>query len=128
MNDVAEGARDFAGIARAYCEWVERGHSAEAREAMDHCLRLLLAAASLRRTDEIDGISEDGDAPTVVAPDGRFKKLPFQYYGVVFDPLQVPPEAPVIGDLADDLADIYVDLKSGLLLWGSGKRADAESH
>ena len=43
----------------------------------------------------------------------RFSDLGF--YGVVFDPLRVPPEEPVIGDAVDDIADIIGDLSE--VLW-----------
>ncbi len=50
---------------------------------------------------------------------GKFKSLPFQYYSTYFQPFQVEEEG-VTGDLADDLTDIYADLKAGLHLHDSG--------
>ncbi len=58
----------------------------------------------------------------------RLGSLPFGYYGVVFDPHTIPPEEPVIGDLADDLADIYRDLKDGMNLWTAGHHVEAVCH
>ena len=47
--------------------------------------------------------------------------LPFSMYSCVADPHQVPPtDDPVIGDIRDDLADIYRDLVSGLRLYEAG--------
>jgi hypothetical protein len=41
-------------------------------------------------------------------------------YQEVFDPYAEPPEAPVTGFLADDLADIFLDLEDGEELWARG--------
>ena len=43
----------------------------------------------------------------------RFPNLGF--YGVIFDPLKLPPEEPVVGDAIDDIADIVSDLSE--ILW-----------
>ena len=55
----------------------------------------------------------------------RAAALPVQYYSVVFDPLEVPPSEAVVGDLADDLADIYRDLDYGHKLYEAGEHAEA---
>ena len=52
-------------------------------------------------------------------------RLPFEFYGEVFDPLPVPPEEPVVGSLADDLCDIYRDVVTGLRAYEAGLRAHA---
>jgi len=45
----------------------------------------------------------------------RFSELPFNFYRVVFDPHDFDAkDDPVIGMLADDLADIYGDLAVGV--------------
>ena len=49
----------------------------------------------------------------------RFGALPLNYYSVV-DPLVVPAGDSMTGDLADDLADIWRDLKSGCLVQERG--------
>jgi hypothetical protein len=43
----------------------------------------------------------------------------------VFDPYAEPPEAVVLGSLADDVGDIYLDLADGLELWAAGNLAAA---
>lgn len=50
----------------------------------------------------------------------RFGILPFSYYANCFDPLVVPGEEPVVANVADDLSDIWGDLKSGLSLYDAG--------
>jgi len=51
--------------------------------------------------------------------------MPFQWYGEVFDPRPVPPEDPVVGDIADDLADIFSNVDRGLRAWEAGRREEA---
>jgi hypothetical protein len=41
----------------------------------------------------------------------------FDVYRAIFDPYETASEAPVTGSLADDLADIYGDLRRGLERW-----------
>ena len=40
------------------------------------------------------------------------------YYRVVFDPDPTLSDAPVVGDVGDDLLDTYSDVKKGLLAYG----------
>ncbi len=56
----------------------------------------------------------------------RAAALPFQYYSSTFYPLVVPPEDHEIGDLADDVADIYRDISAGLALFDAGHVAEAQ--
>ena len=59
---------------------------------------------------------------------GRLGSLPFNCYGVVLEPHAVPPGEAVVGDVADDLADIYRDIKNGLSLWDHGYEVEAVWH
>jgi hypothetical protein len=52
-------------------------------------------------------------------------RLPLDYYGEIFDPLMVPPEEAGVGSLADDLADIYRDVVTGLRAYRKGMRSEA---
>ena len=54
----------------------------------------------------------------------RGAALPFNYYSKA-DPLEVPTDVVTIGDLADDLADIWRDLMAGLKLYEAGQIEDA---
>jgi len=54
--------------------------------------------------------------------------LPFRYYSEVFNNLVIPPEEPVVGDIVDDLVDIYSDIAPGLELFESGDLAAAKDH
>lgn len=53
------------------------------------------------------------------------RRLPFDFYSEVYDPLPVPGEPPVIGSLLDDLADIYGDVVSGLRTYHAGQQNSA---
>lgn len=44
-----------------------------------------------------------------------------EYYAEMFAPYELHGQEPVIGSLADDLADIYADLSRGLAAWDAGK-------
>ncbi len=55
----------------------------------------------------------------------RFESLPFNHYSTFFSPAKLHEEEPVVGDLADDLADMYRDIKAGLSLYDRGHRTEA---
>jgi len=50
----------------------------------------------------------------------RLNDFPFQYYWEIFKPVTLQPEQPGCGDITEDLADIYSDVKDGLLFFESG--------
>ena len=120
----------FAVAAEAYCAWAEipsRGTLRDARAAR------ALTAELFRRAIELPQGDPEIDAPEIAAEEyravyERFGALPFNYYSECFDPLAVPAEEPVTADLADDLADIWRDVKSGLLLFRAGHHAAATWH
>jgi hypothetical protein len=58
----------------------------------------------------------------------RFTALPFQYYSEIWNPVLVPTDETVTGNIADDLADIYFDLKQGLLYMDDGHPFQAVFH
>lgn len=55
----------------------------------------------------------------------RVAMLPVGYYGSLLDPLAVPPGEAGVGDLADDLADVFADVLHGLRLFDRGAVEDA---
>jgi len=124
IENFVVGAREFSD----WCVSTPVGEVEEARAALSHLLRLYSLALELRFPNEMDyaleGESADDGAWQVVYR--RAAALPFNYYSSVFDPQVVPPEEPGIGDLADDLADIYRDLSGGLSLSAAGHLPEAE--
>ena len=79
---------------------------------------------------ELPRAGSDAEAPDIWQDDyraifQRFGSLPFNYSTECFDPIAVPAEEPVTADLADDLADIWRDVKAGLILYDQGERSAA---
>ena len=115
----------FADRARAYCDWSTR--SKPGKGDLDVCTVLLtdlLAAAC--RLGWREWVPSDGDSTPI--PDNvlsNAKSLPLQLYAEVFEPLILPPEKPVVGDLSDDLIDIYRDIKEGLILYDWSSKSAA---
>jgi len=121
----------FASAARTFITWAESPASsdahAEALAARRYIVALIAAAIAL---PDATGTVE---APDI--PDDEFRRmfqrfgaLPFNYYSECFNPMIVPGEEPVTADLADDLADIWRDVKGGLLLYDSGEAESAAWH
>ena len=97
---------------------------AAAREARGLVARLYAAGVNLE-LPPAEKVAERDD-PAVENPewqeiyDRTASRLPFQYYTEVHEPSSVPTEQTVSGDLADDIADIYRDVVSGLRLHARG--------
>jgi Domain of unknown function (DUF5063) len=120
----------FAEVARRYCAWVER----EAENLIDlNTTRCLLAELQLAALGLPDLDSGDHQKIHKPAPElkervlQRVSAVPFRYYWNTFDPLK-EKEEPVCGDLAEDLADIWLDLWEGLYLFDAGHRLEANFH
>ena len=128
MNEKVE---KFAIAARQFCEWAESDYpvnSQTLKQALELMTELFLLG--LRLADEFEEIDED--SPPVGSADDKTRmvysqasKLPLTHYSEVFNSNVVPPEDPVIGDLADDIADIYQDLRRGLDLLEAGHTVHA---
>ena len=135
----------FIAVVKEYCAWAE-GTPGSKSEEVETAIRLvanLYASALLLHSSLLD-LPDPNPADNVddnyrishsewTAIHKRFGALPFNYYHVFSSPTKLktgrPEEAEaVIGDLADDLADIYRDLKEGLLLYENGRIAEAIWH
>jgi hypothetical protein len=118
---------NFAATATAFCDWAEAPPGTPVEEA-DTALKFLsqLYAQALC----LPQLFDDEDAPAISDEDRtaiykRFGSLPFNYYAVHAQPADAIDPSPGIGDLADDLADIWRDLKRGLALYSKGNRSAA---
>ena len=116
----------FAVILRDYCNWLE-GRPLTAEREHFEAMRLVSAlyAGAIALPELRQCASADHDSPALLEPQRkaimvRLKEFPFQYYWEIYDPILPKPEAPVCGDITDDLADIYYDLKPGLILFEAG--------
>lgn len=122
----------FAEQADAFARWLDSGTDRGVEAARAGLIRLLdLYRAGLELPPE--SACEVDDRAEVERVDERewrrvvesTRRLPFDLYGEVFDPTAFPPEEPVIGSLADDLADIYRDVVTGLRAYRQGRRDEA---
>lgn len=127
--DAIEG---FAAEAATFETWVKAGDFAgeqAVRESLVRITRLYLAALDLPTpwTDEGD----DNDESYVVDNKewqevfDQARGLPFEHYGEIFNSTIIPPEEPVVGNIADDFADIYRDVIGGLRAYRAGKKGVA---
>ena len=124
MEKLVQTAREFC----AWCKSEPGPESQEGQEAHSLLARLYSQALDLDAPAHYDIDIEpdkvgDDEWKAVYA---RAAALPFQYYSSYFDPSTVPPEDHEIGDLSDDIADIYRDLSAGLALVDAGHEAEAQ--
>lgn len=112
----------FAELSQAYCRWAEGDPdpSTDLQTALRLLPELYAAALNLPDTEPGDRVAERMLEKSK-AVFRRFGSLPFQYYEEIFDPFEDTPVSPVTGDICDDLADIYLDLKEGLDLYQQGE-------
>ena len=110
---------EFRLAAEEFCGLAEAGRplvAADLWRIRGLLLRLLLHIPAVEKHPQ--GVATTGRRPGE-AEFGRalhrFGDFPFRFYRVVFDPHDLEAEdEPVMGMLADDLADIYRDLAEGL--------------
>jgi hypothetical protein len=128
MDSVAK----FADEAAAFERWLLSGTDQEAdaaRECLIRLVELYRAGIALppEWSDELEGradVERLADAEWHRAYEAS-RRLPLDFYSEIFDPTEVPAEAPVIGSVSDDLADIYRDVVTGLRAYQRGDRAGA---
>jgi len=129
----SQEVRAFAAVARQFCGWLDgapKEPDVESHRALAATTALLDAAIRLPFNlppPELRSHPKDNRERWKRAH-GRCAALPFQYYSEVFDPFADPPEEPVCGDVADDLADIYRDVRAGLDLFDAGRHEAALGH
>lgn len=126
-DNIDPAIEGFAEAARRYCAWAE-GEFGDAREEVGHARRLLaeLHLAAVKLPDL--GIGKNLDATRISQEEwgrmfGKFGGLPLTSYWDVFNPLE--ETEPILNSLADDLADIYRDVKAGLSLFEARHFTDA---
>jgi Domain of unknown function (DUF5063) len=121
-------AGDFEQLARGFCEFCERdkheGRLEFANELERHLGALYGAAVNLMPSDP-----PDEDAPHISQQEWRavYDRVATvlgdaNHYWLIDDPFA--QEAPDLGDLADDVADTYRDLKEGVALLDAIPAAD----
>ena len=126
MSDSGDPIKNFADLAYEYCSWAENladPSDDDLKRAHRLLCELQLNALSLPDLDSEDTndqlTKEDWmDVRT------RFQKFNIDQYWKVFD-VFADSEGPVLCTISDDLADIYRDLKEGLILFDRGKVNEA---
>jgi hypothetical protein len=108
----------FALHARQYCQFVESAAQVplpeRLRRARERLLALYRAACALPQQNPAWDVDAELDSrrPEDWPGFGRY-----EIYWLIFDPYV--EDAPVAGELSDDLLDIYFDVRRGLALWNS---------
>ena len=118
----------FSFIAKQYCSWAEES-SLTQEEDVKKAIILLITLYSEALSLLKDGCGDEIDAKEVTDQEWkiiytRFSSLPFNYYFASFSPAKLDEEQGM-GDVADDLADIYRDIKNGLWLFENGNITEA---
>lgn len=115
----------FAREARLYCSFVEKASALSLAErlhtARDRLLRVYTAALSLPSVEPDD--SDGAPSPDVPMDWPGFEDK--DVYWEVFDPYKHDDNEPVAGSLADDVLDIYGDIRRGLALWEASQTQNA---
>lgn len=120
----------FAKYADKFCSWTESLQKNDTIN-LDELLILLsemLNTALLLPIIDAESVDEDTERLTHdewTTIHKKISSLPFQYYYEIFDPHDFEDKEPVTGDLHDDLADIYRDIKPGVILYQKGFISDA---
>lgn len=119
----------FVDVARRYCAWAESSvgePQQELQQAREFLAELHLAVLRLPEMDvddlETKSTLTHADWKRVL---DRFSQLPVDGYWDVFDPLIEAEKEPLWNSLADDLADVYRDIKAYLRLFDAGHVEEA---
>jgi len=106
----------FIDNVQRYCEWVES--DTHDLMAVRQLLLSLMAGipyliATGRDSGSTDSLTDRSHADWL-NDHRRFQNLPFQYYRSLINPHDLEDDSNTMGDICDDFADIYADLKHGL--------------
>ncbi|KAF0815209.1 hypothetical protein IGB42_00286 [Andreprevotia sp. IGB-42] len=117
---------DFATLARGYCAWCENtANEKTATEAATWLARLHAAALGLPACEP--GDTDAPDLPVVQRELARqgLAQVRGRYYRSCFDLDPACTDPVTLGDLDDDLQDIYSDLWCALALFDAGEKQTA---
>jgi len=124
-------AQRFGAEAQRFVEWAEDAEAPEpmsAPVALRRVVALYSAALELPQPwSEGASIRRDGElqlAHRLARVRERAAAIALQHYSEIFSP-HLPQDEPVVGDLADDLVEIYRDVATGLHLHRIGRIDDA---
>jgi len=117
----------FAELVGAFCAWCERGAEPISRAQAERWFaRLHASALELPDVEPTDDLGPpDVPEAALEAAKARIAPLWGSYYRMVFDPNPLESDTPVVGDLGDDLQDVYLDLRRGLAMLNHGEVENA---
>jgi hypothetical protein len=122
-------AESFAKIVRRYCIWAESSAgeiNADMKTAQKILAELYFAVLELPDDEFEDNVElEDVSIEQWKAVRDRFANLPVDGYWTIFDPSKVEENEAVFAQLSDNLADIYRDIKYGLILFDAEHTSEA---
>jgi hypothetical protein len=121
----------FAHLARDFCAWCEGNSLGLRREATasQWLTRLYGAAINLPKVDpENEQGLPDIEPRALERATQNLACFNGWYYREVLDPDPASEESPGMGDIGDDLLDVYQDVRRGLSLWDHGQIAEALWH
>jgi hypothetical protein len=125
---------EFVAAAKAYLSWADSAPadgSADVRTAHRLLARLYLAALNLPTDSGLPEVEieersvQDGEREAMLP---RFASLPFDYYSVQLKPHELGADAEECqgaGQLTDDLASVWRDVREAMLDWDAGDVLDA---
>jgi Domain of unknown function (DUF5063) len=120
----------FHECVKEFCSWAESESDkpeVELVKALHLLSRLYSNALMLKMANcvtEHEAIHISNEQWNIIFK--RFGSLPFNYYPDVDDITEIETPSTSLGDVADDLADIYRDLKAGLWLYEQGYELEAD--
>jgi hypothetical protein len=128
MNSTLSSAKSFSELARGFCAWVEEPSLLESKEVAAAVWLAQLHAAALR-LPEI-GVENEEDLPDIpysafAAAQCNLALFSGMYYRECFNPDPAVGDPPAAGDVGDDLLDVYLDVKRGLLVFERDQVAEA---
>lgn len=128
--------QNFVLAAEHFCEWLENPPKDSADHDPYEAIRListLYTGALLLPPVDVVQLHNFDRIPTL-GPEvldsirQRLAEFPFQYYWNIRQVLSMDGAEPELGEIADDLGDIYKDVKEGLLAFQSDLKALAIWH
>lgn len=122
----------FAGLAREFCGWCEArslGPDAPTRTAA-WIARLHAAALALPEIDRVqfEELPEPPEDALHRVRRNILRVFDRCYYREVFDPDPMLDDKPVTGDIGEDLLDIWLDVRQGLIRFDQGHVREALFH
>jgi hypothetical protein len=118
---------EFAQLAADFCAWCESDSLGTEPERTFSDWFAKLYAGGLRLSE----VQAEADAPKSIdlntaQAETAINKLLGHHYWEIFDPNPMLREEPVVGDVGDDLLDVYRDVKRGLEIYRVGFPLAAE--